>query len=112
MPPRSPLDFDVSVGADKRRRQKARGMSGEFGTSERTCEWAGCNKLAKYRAPRSRVKLDEFHWFCLEHVRQYNSTWNYYAGLDESAIEESRRADAVWDRPTWTFGEHEFHSLM
>ena len=49
---------------------------------QRVCETPGCRLQGEYRAPRARDKLDEYRWFCLEHVRDYNKKWDYFAGLD------------------------------
>lgn len=57
-----------------------------------------------HRAPRSRDRLRDFQWFCLEHVREYNLGWNYFAGMSEAQIEAHRRADVTWHRPTWRMG--------
>ncbi|MEM7496365.1 MAG: J domain-containing protein [Pseudomonadota bacterium] len=105
---RSPLDFDISVSADKARRAQARGrrrgMSGAVDTAEARCEWPGCEAHAAYRAPRSRDHLDEFRWFCLDHVREYNATWNYFEDWSEAELDRQSSADRVWDRPTWSLG--------
>lgn len=98
------LDFDVSVTADKRRRMRNRGMSGAFETSERRCEWPGCEALGKYRAPASPERLDEYRWFCLDHVRDYNRSWNFFEGLDADELEARFAAGTVWERPTWKLG--------
>lgn len=70
----------------------------------RVCAHPGCGEPGEYRAPKSRDRLDEYHWFCLEHVRAYNAQWNYYAGLDDEDVEEAVRADICWGRPTWRLG--------
>lgn len=101
-PPRSPLDYDVSVSADKSRRARRRGMSGAFGSGHRTCDHPHCDEVAAFRAPRSPDQLDTYFWFCLQHVREYNRSWNYFAEHSEEELEAQRRADAVWDRPTWS----------
>ncbi len=67
----------------------------------RCCERPGCTEEGLHRAPRSREALDSYYWFCLEHVREYNLAWDYFKDLDEAAIEQIRRRDAVWQRPTW-----------
>jgi transposase len=59
----------------------------------------------EYRAPRSRDALHNFFWFCLNHVRAYNASWNYYAGMSAREIEAEIRNDTVWQRPTWPLGE-------
>ena len=73
-------------------------------TERRVCEWPGCDSDGEYRAPRSRSELRQFRWFCLDHVRTYNQSWNFFSGLNEAQIEEIRRRDTVWDRPSWPLG--------
>jgi hypothetical protein len=70
----------------------------------RICEAPGCRLGGEYRAPRARDRLDEYRWFCLEHVRDYNKKWDYFAGLDADAIEQHIRADTTWRRPVWPLG--------
>ncbi len=67
----------------------------------RPCAYQGCREAGEYRAPVSRRKSDGHYWFCLEHVRRYNGSWNYYAGMNEGEIEAHRRKDVTWRRPTW-----------
>ena len=71
----------------------------------RLCEHPGCECGGDFRAPRSRLELDRYYWFCLEHVRAYNLAWNYYAGMSEPEIEAEIRRDTVWQRPSWRLGE-------
>ncbi len=70
----------------------------------RRCEWPGCEADGAYRAPVSRRDLHSYRWFCLEHVRQYNAAWNYYADMSDDEIEADIRRDTVWQRPTWPLG--------
>lgn len=70
----------------------------------RPCEWPGCLAEGEFRAPKSRDQLDQYHWFCLEHVRLYNESWNFYEGMSEDEIEDEIRRDTVGRRPTWPFG--------
>lgn len=104
MTARSPLEFDVSVTADKRRRARSRGMSGAFETSSRSCDWPGCEHRGQYRAPHSPSRLNEFRWFCLDHVRDYNAAWNFFADFSDEEMEAHWRHSRVWERPTWRFG--------
>ena len=68
------------------------------------CDAPGCNEPGVYRAPRSRERLNDFYWFCLDHVRDYNRRWNYCSGMSERQIEAEIRNDTVWRRPTWPLG--------
>lgn len=60
--------------------------------------------MGEYRAPRSRDQLNEYWWFCLEHVRAYNASWDFYKGMSAAQIEGQLRADTAWQRPTWPLG--------
>lgn len=71
---------------------------------QRVCEAPGCKLQGEYRAPRARDRLDEYRWFCLDHVRDYNKKWDYFAGLDSDQIEAHIRADTTWRRPVWPLG--------
>ena len=73
-------------------------------TGGHRCEWPGCISGGVYRAPRSRDEPGTYRWFCLDHVRGYNASWNYYAGMSEAEIEADVRRDAVWGRPSWPLG--------
>lgn len=68
------------------------------------CAHPDCSAPGEYRAPRSRDEHMGYYWFCLEHVREYNAAWNYYAGMDDTAVERLVREDSVWRRPTWPLG--------
>ena len=71
----------------------------------RACDHPGCAEGGDFRAPKSRLELNHYYWFCLEHVRAYNTAWNYYAGMSESEIEAEIRSDTVWQRPSWRLGD-------
>ncbi|MCC7016090.1 MAG: J domain-containing protein [Rhodospirillales bacterium] len=70
----------------------------------RPCSWPGCADEGKFRAPKSRQNLQSYHWFCLDHVKAYNTSWNYYAGMSEAEVEADLRHDTVWQRPSWRWG--------
>jgi len=70
----------------------------------RGCDIPGCENAGEYRAPKSRRSLNDYYWFCLEHVRAYNSTWDYYKGMSPGEIEAQLRADTAWQRPSWPLG--------
>src|SRR5215469_12505154 len=64
----------------------------------RCCDLPGCG------APKSPRDLRDYWWFCLEHVRAYNSSWDYYKGMSAAEVERELRADASWQRPSWPLG--------
>lgn len=105
MPNDDPFGFDMSVSAAKKRNPRGkRGMSGAFETSKRVCEHDGCKEAGQYRAPRSPDHLDEFKWFCKDHVREYNLKWNFFDGATEDEMNAQADKDRVWERETKPFG--------
>lgn len=76
------------------------------GMGRRGCERPGCEQEGSYRAPRSRVQMTQYRWFCLQHVREYNAAWNYYAGMSDDEVEADIRRDTVWQRPSWPLAAH------
>ena len=104
MTDKDPFNFDLRVSTDKKKRKTGRrGMSGAFETSKRVCEHPGCEETGQYRAPKSPDNLEEFLWFCREHVREYNLKWNFFDGTTEAEMEAQLDRDRVWGRPTKPF---------
>ena len=77
----------------------------EPGPPVRPCDHPGCAAGGEFRAPKSRLDLRDYYWFCLDHVRAYNAAWNYYAGMTDGEIESEIRRDTVWQRPSWRLGD-------
>ncbi|WBU58912.1 J domain-containing protein [Paracoccus albus] len=101
-----PFGFDLSAKTDKKRRSKGRrGMTGAFETSTRICDKEGCEEAGQYRAPKSPRSLDDYYWFCKDHVREYNLNWNYFQGQSEEEFQEFLDNATVWERPTKPFGK-------
>ena len=67
----------------------------------RLCDKETCENKGDYKAPKSRSNLNNYYFFCLKHVTEYNKSWDFYKGLSVDQIELSMRKDAVWDRPSW-----------
>ena len=98
------LEYDISVSADKKRRSKKNSAKGGFEASVRTCEVDGCSEEAKYRAPKSPKDLENFHWFCLKHVKEYNTKWNYFKNHSEAEFETELNLSKTWGRKTKPLG--------
>lgn len=103
---RPPFEFDIRVSSDKKRRTRGRrGMSGAFETSTRNCDHPGCSEAGQYRAPKSPDHLDEYFWFCRDHVREYNLKWNFFSGQTEEEFQKMVDSDRVWNRSTKPFNK-------
>jgi hypothetical protein len=68
------------------------------------CEWTGCDRRGTHRAPKGRGREGEYWHYCLDHVRAYNASYNYFAGLNDDAIAAYQREAVTGHRPTWRMG--------
>lgn len=103
-----PFGFDMSVSSAKKKNPRGRrGMSGASETSTRVCQQDGCTEPGKFRAPRAPDVLDDFLWFCKDHVREYNLKWNFFDGTTEAEMNAQMSKDKVWERETKSFRDPE-----
>ncbi len=108
MPKSDPFGFDMSVSSAKKKNPRGRrGMSGASETSVRVCDHAGCEEAGKFRAPKAPDVLDDYYWFCQQHVREYNLKWNFFDGTTEAEINAQQSKDKVWERATKPLGDPE-----
>ncbi len=68
------------------------------------CQWKGCEEPGLHRAPKGRGRDGEFYLFCAEHVRHYNSSYNYFDGMSDAEVEEFQKDALTGHRPTWKMG--------
>jgi curved DNA-binding protein CbpA len=71
---------------------------------EPVCEWEGCSRAGAYRAPKGRHQEGKYFRFCLDHVRDYNKSYNYFAGMAEDEVTAYQRSAFTGHRPTWSMG--------
>ena len=67
----------------------------------RKCDKDNCNEKGEFKAPKSRAMLNEYYFFCIVHIKEYNKSWDFYKGLSVNQIENSMRQDTIWNRPSW-----------
>jgi DnaJ domain len=104
MSSRPPFEFNISAAADKKRKKTGRrGMSGAFETADKPCDYPGCKEKAAFRAPKSPDLLDEYFWFCKDHIREYNLKWNFFQGTTDDEFQKFLDKDRVWERETKPF---------
>jgi hypothetical protein len=70
---------------------------------DRPCDHTGCGRAGLHRAPKARDRADEYWYFCREHCADYNSRWNYFAGMSDAEVAAFQDAAHTGHRPTWTF---------
>ncbi len=86
----------------RKRRRKAAGEPEK--PKNRLCDANGCAEPAEFRAPKGRSSEGEYFWFCLDHVRAYNKGYNYFSGMDDTAVQDYQKDAAIGHRPTWRMG--------
>jgi len=69
-----------------------------------TCEWAGCPNKGPHRAPKGRENSREYWHFCLNHVREYNQSYNFFQGMNADAVARYQKDALTGHRPTWKMG--------
>jgi DnaJ domain len=91
----SPLFDSIRIKPSADEPQEAKGP---------TCEHPSCKAAGEYRAPKGRDREGQYWRFCLQHVREYNASYNYFTGMSDSAVAAYQKDAIVGHRPTWTMG--------
>ncbi len=68
------------------------------------CQWPGCAEPATHRAPKGRLRASEYWRLCLGHVREYNNSYNFFAGMSDDAVAKYQKESITGHRPTWKLG--------
>jgi curved DNA-binding protein CbpA len=68
------------------------------------CEWPGCKNKGTHRAPKGRDNSREYWHFCLDHVREYNQSYNFFSGMNAEAVARYQKDALTGHRPTWKMG--------
>jgi DnaJ domain len=74
--------------------------------AEKLCDWEGCDKPARHKAPKGRGFEGQFWQYCTAHVQEYNKTYNYFAGMTDQDVSSAQKQAQLGDRPTWKLGEN------
>jgi len=91
----SPIFDRIRVKPEEERAPRATGPM---------CDHPGCRSLATHRAPKGRTHEREYWRFCLDHVRAYNQSYNYFAGMSQDDVLQYQRDAVIGHRPTWKMG--------
>jgi hypothetical protein len=91
----SPLFDRIRVKPEQDRRRRAQ---------EPGCEWPGCDCVATHRAPKGRGLEREYWRFCLDHVREFNHSYNFFKDMPAEAVASYQKDALTGHRPTWRLG--------
>lgn len=89
-------------------RRQAR-FHGRVEGHEQHCDHPGCDAAGEFRAPPAdgrRPGFDgpgDWRWLCLDHVREFNSDYNYFEGMSAEEISAAQNPYGGWDRETRAF---------
>ena len=67
------------------------------------CEWNNCKEEGLYRAPKEKDNSKEYRLLCLNHVKEFNKSWNYFSGMSDDQVINFLKSDITWHKPTQSF---------
>ena len=73
--------------------RRAEKFHGRIEDAAATCAVPGCAQAGEFRAPLTPGNFDgpgQYRMMCLDHVRQHNSAYNYFAGMSAQEIEDEQ----------------------
>ncbi|MFT6559378.1 J domain-containing protein [Sneathiella sp.] len=77
-------------------------------SQQRICDHQQCQEPGEFRAPKSRLMdrgtPNDYRWFCLAHIREFNKSWNFFEGMSDNEILKYKDEDITGHRPTWKMG--------
>lgn len=80
---------------------------GRVQSDGRICNAPGCDEPGEFRAPGLRTSgfdgPGDYRWFCLDHVRQFNAGYDFFAGMTADEILAAQSPLAGWERETRAF---------
>lgn len=51
-----------------------------------------------------RDREGQYFCFCMNHVREYNNSYNYFKGMTDDDVARYQKEAIIGHRPTWTMG--------
>ena len=81
-------------------------MHGRVDGAEGFCAIPGCGQAGEYKAPVEPANFNgpgSWRLLCLDHVREHNSAYNYFAGMTPDEISEAQTPYGGWERATRAF---------
>lgn len=89
---------------------------GRFETEGRQCQAPGCADVGEFRAPGPRNSSfdgpGDYRWFCLDHVREFNSGYDWFEGMSADEILAAQSPIAGWGTTARAFRADELNDAM
>ncbi|MEO5586109.1 MAG: J domain-containing protein [Novosphingobium sp.] len=81
---------------------------GRMAGAQQQCAAPGCREAGEFRAPGVNPSgfdgPGDYRWFCLDHVRAFNSGYDFFRGMSADEILEAQSPTYGWERETRAFG--------
>ena len=68
------------------------------------CDWKNCKEIGAYKAPIEKDNSKKYRLLCLNHIKIFNKSWNYFENMNDQEIEFFIKSDLTWHKSTKTFG--------
>ena len=89
---------------------------GRFETEGRGCDAPGCREAGEFRAPGPRGSSfdgpGDYRWFCLDHVREFNSGYDWFEGMSADEILSAQSPVSGWASTARAFRAAEMGDAM
>jgi len=73
---------------------------GRVAGTQRECAAAGCDEAGEFRAPGSSGSSFDgpghYRWFCLDHIRAFNASYDWFEGMSAEEILAAQHPAAGW----------------
>lgn len=80
---------------------------GRFKHEGRNCQAPHCEEPGEFRAPGTIAPGSDgpgdWYWFCLDHVREFNAGYDWFAGMSAEEILRAQSPIAGWAHETRAF---------
>jgi hypothetical protein len=82
---------------------------GRINGSRRQCAYPGCPEIGEFRAPDPAGRSaspngpGDYQYLCLDHVREFNARYNWFAGMSAEQIADAQSPTYVWPNETRAF---------
>lgn len=92
-----------------RDRKSPNRFHGRVGDGRAPCAEPGCTAPGEFRAPDPEGAVSGFdgpgryRWLCFDHIRAFNGSYNFFAGMSREEIEDAQTPFAGWASETRAF---------
>jgi DnaJ-like protein len=89
--------------------KRATRFHGRIAGQPKNCAYPGCHEPGEFRVPPGEGRRadsngpGDWRWMCLDHVRAFNTSYNYFNGMSPEEIEAAQTPYGGWERQTRAF---------